>query len=66
MDAQLSGTHAFKLKASIPEYNVVNEDVSFTISFDCPITDIIASALPSDFTYYIDPTQIKIAAISLP
>ena len=66
MDTQLSGIHAFKLRTSIPKYNVINEDVNFTISFDCPITGISASSLPSDFTYYIDPNQANIATISLP
>jgi hypothetical protein len=45
---------------------VVNEDVSFMISFECPITDIIASDTPPNFTYNMDPTQIKVAAFSLP
>ena len=49
--------HAFKLRATIPKYKVVNEDVNFTISFDCQISDIVALSLPPDFTYYIDPSQ---------
>lgn len=43
MDTTLSGTHAFKVRTSIPKYNVVNEELQFTISFDCVITDILAS-----------------------
>jgi hypothetical protein len=34
---------------------VVNEDVDFRITFDCPLTSINAFPLPNDFIYYIDP-----------
>ena len=43
MDTSLSGTFGFKIRTKIPKYNVVNEELKFTISFDCVITEIFAS-----------------------
>lgn len=43
MDTSLSGTYEFKIRTKIPKYNVVNEELNFTVSFDCVITDIVAS-----------------------
>jgi hypothetical protein len=66
MDTTLSGTHAFKVRTTIPEYNVVNEELHFTISFDCLITDIIPSQKPSDLVYYVDPNLGTVSSIPMP
>lgn len=66
MDATLSGTHAFKVRTTIPEYHVVNEELHFTISFDCVITDIVASQKPSDLVYFVDPNLGAISSIPMP
>jgi len=35
--------------------DVFNDKVSFTVSFDCIITDIVASRYPSLVNYFVNP-----------
>jgi hypothetical protein len=46
--------------------SVINDEVSFTINFDCIITDIIAPQYPPLIHYFINPQVYSTLSVPLP
>jgi hypothetical protein len=67
-DSTLEGQYVFKVAATIDEYAVLNDDLTFTITFSCMITSIEFGKIPTDFTFFIgdvDPKPLTLPGIGL-